>query len=246
MSIGIYKITNKINNKVYIGQSIHIERRFKEHMQSAAHSPKSVIHTAINKYGIENFTFEIVELCLIEELDEKEVLYINKYNSAVPNGYNVQLGGNDNHLVIPEWVKELQDILVDKECTTPLIDLANSYNISRRTIYRINQGEVWKDENRSYPLREKPIPNHVGAWYCIDCGKEISAGSTRCVECMVKSQYTVERPDKSQLALEIVELGFEGVGRKYGVSGNAIKKWCVQYGLPKLKKDIIQWVQENL
>ena len=41
---------------------------------------------------------------------------------------------------------------------------------------------------------------------------------------MIKSQYTVDRPNKEQLAIEIVELGFEAVGRKYGVTGNAIKK----------------------
>ena len=72
-------------------------------------------------------------------------------------------------------------------------------------------------------MRPKPVYNHHGDWFCIDCGKKISAGATRCVPCMIKSQYTVDRPNKQQLAIEVVELGFEGVGRKYGVSGNAIK-----------------------
>ena len=63
---------------------------------------------------------------------------------------------------------------------------------------------------------------------------------------MIKSQYTVTRPSKEQLAQEIAECGFEAVGRKYGVSGNAIKKWCVRYDLPKLKKEIQQWVKDNL
>lgn len=162
MSIGIYKITNKINEKVYIGQSIHIERRFKEHIQRATHNPKSVLHHAISVYGVSNFTFEILELCSIEELDRREIHYISEYNSLVPTGYNIQLGGNDSHLATPDWVRELQDILEDTSCSETLQSLADKYNISRRTMYRINQGEVWKDENRTYPLRGKPEPKHIG------------------------------------------------------------------------------------
>lgn len=67
--IGIYKIQNKINNKIYIGQSVHIERRFQEHCFP---SKTSVISKAIQKYGKDNFTFDIIEECNISELNEKE------------------------------------------------------------------------------------------------------------------------------------------------------------------------------
>lgn len=98
MSIGIYKFTNKLNNKSYIGQSIHVERRFQEHLQTAQRSPKTIFHKAINKYGVENFTFEILEYCTEEELDMKEVYYIEHFNTLTPNGYNVQIGGKDSHM----------------------------------------------------------------------------------------------------------------------------------------------------
>jgi group I intron endonuclease len=58
---GIYKITNKINGKVYIGQSINIERRWKEHISDKRKN--SLIHLAIEKYGEKNFNFEIIEEC---------------------------------------------------------------------------------------------------------------------------------------------------------------------------------------
>ena len=58
--IGIYKITNLINDKKYVGQSIHIDRRWKEHIYQ---NRNSAIHQAIEKYGIENFIFEIIEEC---------------------------------------------------------------------------------------------------------------------------------------------------------------------------------------
>lgn len=245
MSIGIYKFTNKLNDKSYIGQSIHIERRFQEHCQTALRNPKTIFHYALKKYGIENFTFEVIEYCNEEELDNKEIYYINYYNTLSPKGYNIQVGGKDSHIVPEDWVIDLQNLLANHNNTQSLKEIAEEYGISVRNLYRINQGEIWFDKNRSYPLRPKPIYHH-GKWYCVDCGKEISSGSQRCVSCMIKSQYTVDRPTKEQLASEVVSLGFEAVGRKYGVSGNAIKKWCVAYGLPKLKKELIQWVQDNL
>lgn len=95
--IGIYKITNIINNKSYIGQSINIDKRLYEHKYKAFYktdrSYNSAIHPAFRKYGIENFSFEILEECLLEELDEKEKYYIQKYNSLIPNGYNILIGG---------------------------------------------------------------------------------------------------------------------------------------------------------
>ena len=58
--IGIYKITNKINQKCYIGQSIHIEKRWKEHV-NLAQTGETLLYKAFRKYGIENFIFEIIE-----------------------------------------------------------------------------------------------------------------------------------------------------------------------------------------
>ena len=90
--IGIYKIQNLINGKVYIGQSINIERRFHQHKYDD--SQNSVIHRAIKKYGIENFSFEVIEECNYKDLDEREIFWIKYYNSSNKNnGYNLTLGG---------------------------------------------------------------------------------------------------------------------------------------------------------
>ena len=81
--IGIYKITNKLNNKAYIGQSIHCGKRLDEHCRG-----KQFIDEVIQSEGIENFTFEILKEVEKEKLNLWEDYYINKFNTLFPNGYN--------------------------------------------------------------------------------------------------------------------------------------------------------------
>lgn len=98
MACGIYKITNKINNKVYIGQSLDIKRRWSEHKSRVneinSNCYNKPLYHSIRKYGIENFLFEIIEECAPEELNDKEKYYIELFNCIVPNGYNI-LGSSD-------------------------------------------------------------------------------------------------------------------------------------------------------
>lgn len=94
--IGIYKITNLTNNKIYIGQTNDIARRFIEHKRKGEAS-RIPLDVAIKKYGEENFSFEIIEECTIEELDEKEEYWIKYYDSK-NNGYNCTDGGNQHSI----------------------------------------------------------------------------------------------------------------------------------------------------
>lgn len=87
MSKGIYKITNNITNKSYIGQSKNIEQRWVEHKNA---KDNYAIHKTIQKYGINNFTFEIIELC--DNLFEREKYWIKYYDTYL-NGYNETPGG---------------------------------------------------------------------------------------------------------------------------------------------------------
>lgn len=89
--IGIYKIQNKSNGKIYIGQSNNIERRFREHQTKGATS-RIPVDMAIAKYGIDNFTYEVVEETSIENLNNAEQFWIKYYNSK-EKGYNCSDGG---------------------------------------------------------------------------------------------------------------------------------------------------------
>lgn len=88
--IGIYKITNKLNGKVYIGQSIHIKTRWIQHITA---KDNILIHKSIQKYGAENFSFEVLLECPAEMLNDWERDMIALYDCISPNGYNLTEGG---------------------------------------------------------------------------------------------------------------------------------------------------------
>ena len=98
---GIYKITNIINGKYYIGQSIYLKKRLKRHLSYKSHKDNLALYKAFDKYGIDKFTIEILETidtekCNIDiksELDRLEIFYIKKYNSYI-SGYNQTIGGD--------------------------------------------------------------------------------------------------------------------------------------------------------
>lgn len=89
----IYKITNNINEKVYIGQTVQkIETRWKRHIRESKTNCRH-LYCAMRKYGIENFSIEVIEECDTEdELDEREQYWINQYDSC-NRGYNISKGG---------------------------------------------------------------------------------------------------------------------------------------------------------
>lgn len=97
----IYKISNTINNKIYIGQTVKKRPtdRFSQHRYEARHLSNnskhvSILHEAMAKYGVDNFLFEIIEEVENNLLDEREQYWICYYNSITPNGYNITKGGN--------------------------------------------------------------------------------------------------------------------------------------------------------
>ena len=105
--IGIYKITNIVNKKVYIGQSINVLQRWSQHKQhlKGGYHNNDHLQRSWNKYGADSFAFDLLERCTEEELNDKEVYYIKKYNSTdFKLGYNEKSGGG--HEKMSEYVKE--------------------------------------------------------------------------------------------------------------------------------------------
>jgi len=108
---GIYKITNDINGKVYIGQSIHAKKRLSEHRNALRnnHHNNKHLQSTWNKHGEENFELKILELCSEALLDKREIYWISYYkaNNGL-YGYNSEGGGRKNKIVSDEIREKLR------------------------------------------------------------------------------------------------------------------------------------------
>ncbi len=105
--IGIYSITNIVNNKKYIGQSVDVKRRLRNHKWALKHNKHINDHLqkSFNKYGEDCFVFDVICECEEEKLDDMERFYIAHYDCMNPNyGYNSESGGN----LCKRWSDELK------------------------------------------------------------------------------------------------------------------------------------------
>ena len=97
----IYKVTNKVNGKIYIGQSKNFRKRKRSHINEVENNKDNMIfHKALKKYGIEQFNWEILWTGEEELLDEMEIYFIKENKSFIhsteydgSNGYNMTAGG---------------------------------------------------------------------------------------------------------------------------------------------------------
>lgn len=96
MSIGIYKITSP-SNKIYIGKSINIERRWIEYKKLQSCKEQRYLYNSLKKHGPENHIFEIIEECNIENLNEREIFWIKKLN-CIKDGLNLTHGGDGGYM----------------------------------------------------------------------------------------------------------------------------------------------------
>ena len=243
MSIGIYKIENLINHKVYIGQSVRIEKRWQQH----CNTQKSLIGQAIQKYGKENFSFQILEECSYKDLDKKEAQYIKKYNCITPLGYNIR--EESNSCASSQFIKlnklEFLSLVNDiKNSDISFKDLAKKYDLDLSMIYYINRGDFHQLEEEQYPLRQ--VQDFSKQYhYCIDCGKEIKTNALRCPECSHIANRKCQRPEREELKKLIRTTSFVELGKQFGVTDNAIKKWCKSYDLPSRRCDIKSYTNED-
>lgn len=238
--IGIYKFENLLNGHCYIGQSVDIERRFKDHVNRAKNNfnsnseYNSSFHRALRKYGLQNFSFIVLEECDKQLLNEREMYWIKYYNSY-EKGYNETLGGDTQEATRKfndRFILSIQNILLNTSMTYE--EIHKKFNISLGRISEINTGKVGYNTNLSYPLRNKKKK-----YICSICGAEVYKGSKYCIVCANKQNRAVkERPNREELKTLIRTKTFVAIGLMYGVTDNAIRKWCKAENLPT-KKQII-------
>ena len=160
---GIYKVTNKINGKVYIGQSVDIGRRWREHMTA---KDDIYFHKAIQKYGVENFEWEVIEQCKKKDLDEREIYWIEYYDSF-NKGYNCTKGGDSGPVmhgeVNPNWKG---GITLDPEYSKQWYEA----NKEKRKEYDKKQYKQWYETNKGKikeykEANKEKIKQQMKEWY---------------------------------------------------------------------------------
>lgn len=133
----IYKIVNNINQKVYIGKTTKsIEERWQEHQSDAfrQRNENRPLYKAIKKYGIENFSIELIEECDISDLSNREIYWIEEYHSF-SNGYNATLGGDGKILFDYELIC---DLLNQKYTTQEICNILGCCSDTVRNIAKAN------------------------------------------------------------------------------------------------------------
>ena len=250
--IGIYKITNRINGHSYIGQSTNIEKRW-QNEKIASNNPNDCsydypLSRAFRKYGIQNFSFEVIEECNREDLNDKEHYWICFYAPE----YNQTHGGDyqaHGKLSLTQ-VQEIQTILVnDIDGLVLHTELAKKYNVSVDTIQAINAGRAWINSKLVYPLHLSKYDSRreKKKQYCQDCGIEVSKTSVRCLKCENerRRKENIKPVTREELKKKIRKQTFTSIGQEFGVSDNTIRKWCDKYNLPRKVSEIKKYSDED-
>ena len=206
----IYIIKNDINNKVYIGQAINVAVRFRIHCNP---SQNLLIDRAIQEYGKEHFWYEILS-DKSEDYDELEKHYIRLFNSRVPNGYNIQTGGNchiqatgSNHYKAKLTEEKVKELTLDLKYTNiPVEELAKKYGYACYTnINAFNRGDTYK-RDIDYPIRSSDV-------------RKLKKRDVKKIITLLKTTYR----------------SFEDIGKEFNVEGRNIAR--INSGELHIQKD---------
>ena len=152
----IYKITNTINGKSYIGQTIqNVKERFYQHCATKCSKAVSnmAIHRAIKKYGKSNFTVEVIEEIDSANLNDRERYWIKYYNSY-NNGYNSTKGGQDGCKPFKDL--DVESIIKEYNTGKSLRTLGTIFKVDKQTIKDLLiRHNVKLRTTRTYKLSQK-------------------------------------------------------------------------------------------
>ena len=156
----IYKITNQISKKCYIGETKKSNPylRWNEHKRKIEQGIGCpALQDAVRKYGIENFTFKVLIICFDEDRYRFEIEYIKKYNSMAPNGYNLTNGGEGGGFYgkkhSQETIERISQVIKQKYIDHPELKqqmserqkiVMNNQEVRDKIKEGLNNSEKWK------------------------------------------------------------------------------------------------------
>lgn len=169
-NIGIYLLTCIDNNKQYVGQTcVGFKKRWDQHKKAAYNIKRMALYNlplyrSIRKHGWNNFNKEIICYCSIEDIDEQEVLYIQKYDTLHPNGYNMTTGGNAKKQVCDATREKMIVSLVKRHKDKPMTDESKKMVSDSLKNYYKYVGESLETKERKSSSHQKTsigLPRYV-------------------------------------------------------------------------------------
>lgn len=180
---GIYKITNTIDGKVYIGQSIHIHQRWRQHKLAASNPNCGEYHLplyeAFRKIGTKCFKFEILEQCAKDMLDEREQYYINYYKAA-NNKYGYNNSSTSHQTLSEAIVNQIVDALQNR--ALGIGEIAYICGVTISSVTRINQGTRRISGDYQYPLRNPITKAVLSSMGQVECRPSIDFRTNHTIE----------------------------------------------------------------
>jgi len=221
----IYKISNNINQKIYIGQTNNPNLRWSQHKSSAKYSRgRQIITKAMAKYHIDNFHFEIIATCLDQEAaDQAEENIIEQFQSRNPlNGYNISAGGNSTPRT-PEIQKKITESLKKHYQSHPgwlkekKLPKEWKENISKASLGKIgtNLGKKFSDEHR-----KRISGSLTGRVLSEEHKKKLSESHQGQIP--VNRKLTFEQAEQIRREYESGSYTQKQLGLKYGLSQDCI------------------------
>lgn len=147
---GIYLLRNKVNGKVYIGQSVHTWRRWHEHKKSAKRGDKSHLYDAFRKYGAEAFEYVLLEECDPLQFDARETYWVAFYDARNPEkGYNYMPAGQRGRIMDAEMREKMSASMRGRKLAPEVVEKIRQANTgrkhseeARRKISQANRGRI--------------------------------------------------------------------------------------------------------
>lgn len=241
----IYKITNKVNNKSYIGQTRYsLEFRWRQHQHK---KDNTYFHNAIKKYGADNFELSVLEECDVEQLNSREIFYIAKYNTF-QEGYNLTIGGEGNHtLLLDNKYDEIKELYLSGFSSNKVASL---FNVDKSTIVKILKQLGVKIRNNKLNINNQEfkelVQDYQNGFSLRELAKRYDCSSTGLKEYLIKKgidlkvKYNILNDEEGQLQIinEYLDnkYSLKEILNRYHCSYNTFTKILSQHGIDKKGK----------
>lgn len=243
MKSGIYKLTNKINGKFYIGQTVNFDRRKKEHFCLSKKKEGNVLGRAIKKHGKDAFEFIVLERCPIEDLDAREIFYI----SILSPRYNMNTGGGGNagHTVSLETRKIISAKIKELWIATP--EEKKREIVARGMTWRFQKGHIVPEE-RKERLRAMNIGRPTSEFQkqrSSEVNRVMKLGNT----CRQRAVYQINLLDGSTIAeFPMAKTAALTIGRSLtGITKvcRGVQKSCGGFGWKYVNPESVETIPEG-